>query len=107
MRSRLHWIVLLTILLGLALLVLGQDGQLFERLSENASPSLVVNLVLAVVVGASVVVMFRKQFSQALEAALFWLVIGLVLTVGYTYRVELRSVADRVIAELVPGWTAR
>lgn len=107
MRSRLHWVFLLTILLGLVLLVLGHDGDLFERLSEHASPSLVANAVLAVVVGASVLVMFRKQFSQALEAALFWLVIGLILTIGYSYRIELRFVADRVIAELVPGWAVQ
>src|SRR3989304_1301189 len=44
--------------------------------------------------------------SAALEAILFWAVIGLLLVVGYSYRFELRDVADRVIAELVPGHVA-
>jgi aspartyl protease family protein len=44
--------------------------------------------------------------SKALEAALFWMVIGLLLVVGYTYRSELRDVADRVTAELLPGHVA-
>ena len=41
--------------------------------------------------------------SQALEAALFWVVVGFVLAVGYTYRFELRDIGERVLAELMPG----
>ena len=33
--------------------------------------------------------------------------LGLLLMVGYTYRFELRDVADRVIAEVIPGYVAR
>ncbi|WP_425349710.1 TIGR02281 family clan AA aspartic protease [Pseudorhodoplanes sinuspersici] len=36
----------------------------------------------------------------------FWLVLGLVLALGYTYRFELRTVYDRLMAELVPGRAA-
>jgi len=32
-----------------------------------------------------------------------WVVIAFVLVLGYTYRFELYSVADRVMIELVPG----
>jgi aspartyl protease family protein len=58
---------------------------------------------LVVLVGSAVLVMFRERLSQALEAALFWVVIGFVLAFGYTYRLELKGIADRVMAELVPG----
>ena len=37
---------------------------------------------------------------------MFWAVVGLLLVVGYSYRFELRDVADRVIAELKPGYVA-
>ncbi|RDV02396.1 TIGR02281 family clan AA aspartic protease [Undibacter mobilis] len=37
----------------------------------------------------------------------FWLVVGLLLIVGYTYRFELRDVGDRVVAEVIPGYVAR
>jgi aspartyl protease family protein len=57
-------------------------------------------------VGGLLLVVFRERLSKALEAALFWTVIGLLLVVGYSYRFELREVADRVIAELVPGHVA-
>jgi aspartyl protease family protein len=50
-----------------------------------------------------VLTLFRERLSKAIEATLFWAVIGLLLVVGYSYRFELREVADRVIAELVAG----
>src|SRR5262249_54831630 len=43
------------------------------------------------------------RFSEALEAALFWVVVALILAVGYTYRYDLREIGDRVLSELVPG----
>ena len=55
---------------------------------------------------ALVLAMFRERFSKAIEATLFWVVVGLLLVVGYSYRFELRDVSDRVIAELVPGYAA-
>ncbi len=56
--------------------------------------------------GGLVLTLFRERLSQALEAMLFWAVIGLLLVVGYSYRFELRDVGDRVIAELMPGHVA-
>ena len=53
-----------------------------------------------------VLALFRERFSQALKSVLIWIVIALVLAVGYTYRFELREVADRVMAEFVPGHAA-
>ena len=47
--------------------------------------------------------LFRERFTQAITAALLWVVVGLVLVVGYSYRFELHDVAERVLAELVPG----
>ena len=39
-------------------------------------------------------------------SAVIWIVIALLLALGYTYRFELRDVADRVLAEFVPGRAA-
>jgi aspartyl protease family protein len=47
--------------------------------------------------------MFRRRFAQALIAALTWVALALILVVGYAYRFDLRNVADRVMAELLPG----
>jgi aspartyl protease family protein len=106
MRNSLPWVVPLAILLALAFVFLGQDGELLQRLTSYDFSSLTINVVMAVVLGGAVIVMFRDQLSQALKAAALWLAIGLALLVGYTYRTELRTVADRVMAEVVPGWAS-
>jgi aspartyl protease family protein len=49
---------------------------------------------------------FRRQVTQALEAALLWGVIATLLAVGYTYRFELQQVGQRVLAEVMPGYAA-
>src|SRR5262245_60353668 len=108
MPTRLFWILLLGLLLALVLFILGQqDSQMFERLSEHDYTSLTVSSIWAAVIGSAVIVMFRKQLSQALQAALLWALIAAILLLGYTYRMELRAVGDRVMAEIVPGWVAQ
>ena len=107
MRNNLTWMVLLAVLFALGLLVLGHDSDLFANLSSDNLPALTINAVWAAVVGSAVIVIFRKQVSQALKAILIWAVVAGVLLVGYTYRADLRVVADRVMAELVPGWAAQ
>ena len=65
--------------------------------------SLAYKIALLVFVGAGVLFMFRERFAQALTAALLWVVLALILVVGYSYRYELHDVADRVMAELCPA----
>jgi aspartyl protease family protein len=50
--------------------------------------------------------LFRESFWKALQAVVFWVVVALVLALGYTYRFELRTAYERVMAELMPGYTA-
>jgi aspartyl protease family protein len=106
MRNRLHWVLLLAVLFVLVFLVLRHDGQIIDRVSTQEFSSLAINVTLAVFIGAMVFVLFRERLSKALEAALFWTVIGLVIVLGYTYRVELREIGDRMLAEVVPGRAA-
>ncbi|HEY5066623.1 MAG TPA: TIGR02281 family clan AA aspartic protease [Xanthobacteraceae bacterium] len=35
--------------------------------------------------------------------AMMWVIVGMLLVVGYSYRFELHQIADRVLADLVPG----
>ena len=67
-----------------------------------------VTLKAALIVCASglLLVIFKDRLSFVIEAALFWVVVGLLLVVGYSYRLELRQAADQVIAELMPGHVA-
>ncbi len=110
MRRRLLWILLIGLALSLVVLIARHDAGTIAMPTMNMSTddfaSLAYNLALIVFLGGTVLVLFRERFSQALEAALFWAAVGLVLALGYTYRMELRDVGDRILTEFVPGRAA-
>jgi aspartyl protease family protein len=101
MSRRLLWMVLIGIGLAMILLIARHDRGTIAGLAADDFGSLVYYLALIVLIGSGVLVMFRERFSQALEAALFWVVVGFVLVLAYTYRADLRMVGDRVLAELM------
>jgi len=103
---RLTWSLLLGVALSLAVLIAVSDSDPIANLLRHDMGSLVIKVALVVFIGGLVLTLFRERLSQALEAMLFWAVVGLLLVVGYTYRHELRDVADRVVAELMPGHVA-
>jgi aspartyl protease family protein len=103
---RLTWIFVLGVALSLAALVASNDQDAIANLLRHDIGSLVLKVALVVSAGGLVLVLFREKLSKALEATMFWAVVGLLLVVGYTYRLELRDVADRVIAEMMPGHVA-
>jgi len=107
---RLLWILLIGVALSLVILIARHDAGTISlpsmELSTEDFASLAYNLALIVFLGGAVLVIFRERLSHALEAALFWVAVGLVLALGYTYRMELRDVSERVMAEFVPGRVA-
>jgi aspartyl protease family protein len=102
---RLLWILLAILTVVLFVLIARNDGAI-TSLSQVDLSSLAIKIALVVFVGALVLALFRERFSRAIESALIWVVVALLLAIGYTYRVELNDVADRVLAELVPGHAA-
>jgi aspartyl protease family protein len=104
--SRLFWIFLMIFALSLFVLIAQHDSSTVAGLSSDDFASFAYNLVLIVFAGGAVVMLFRRRFSRALQAALLWAVIGLALILGYTYRAELHDVSERVLAELAPGRAA-
>ena len=107
MRRRLLWVLFIGVTLVAVVLVAQGDSETLAGLSLNNFGALAYQLALVVFVGSAVLVLFRERLSHALEAALFWIVIGFVLVFVYSYRTELRQVADRVMAEIVPGRAAQ
>ena len=99
--------LLSVLLIGLAIafiILVARHGEGYVgTLSTGDFASLVYWAVLVVFAGGAVLVMFRQRFAQALTAALLWVALALILLVGYAYRYDLRGVADRVMAELIPG----
>ncbi len=107
MSRRLTWSLVLGVALSLAVLIAtSNDHDAIANLLRHDVGSLLLKIAVVVFAGGLVLVLFRERLSKALEAMLFWAVVGLLLVVGYTYRFELRDASDRVIAELMPGHVA-
>jgi aspartyl protease family protein len=102
--ARLLWI-LLAVLAGVLVLV-ARDDKVLAGLSQVDLTSLAVKIILVVVIGSFALTLFRERFATALQSALIWVVIALLLVIGYTYRSELQDVSERVLAEFVPGHAA-
>ena len=102
-RSLLFWSLMGSLALGLGVLVVQHDRGSVAGLSLEDFSALVVLTALLVFLGGGMVTVFRHQLGTALTAVALWLALGLVLAAGYTYRQELRQVADRILAEVMPG----
>jgi len=102
-RQRLLWLLLAGLLVALLVLIARHGEGTVGPWSSAQFGSLAYKIALLVSVGATVLVMFRERFAQALTAAVLWVVLALILVIGYSYRFELHDVYDRVIAELIPG----
>ena len=101
-------LLFLLIGLGVAMITIiatGGDGTI-AGLATDDFGALVYQVAIAIFIGAALLAVFRDRLTQALESALIWVVIGLILVVGYTYRFDLRDVAERVLAEVFPGRAA-
>jgi aspartyl protease family protein len=100
-RQRLLWLLMIGLLIAI-LVVVAQHGTVGPLSAEDFG-SLAYKLAILVFLAAALSTLFRERFMHAVTAALLWVVIGLILVIGYTYRFELKNVADRVEAELIPG----
>ena len=103
---RLLWILLALLTISLLVLVLQRNEAALAELSRFDSSSFETKIMAATLVGLVALTLFRQRFSHVLESLLIWAMLGALLALGYTYRVELREVADRVLAELIPGYAA-
>ncbi len=102
-RRRLLWFLLIGILIAILILIAQHGRGTVGPLSTEDFGSLAYQLAILVFLGATLLVLFRERFIQAITAALLWVLVGLVLVIGYTYRFEFGDIADRVLAELIPG----
>jgi len=100
------WFLLVGLSLVVVVVASGNGRGAIGDLSANDFGSLLINVAWLVLVGGVVIALFRDRITKAIGAAALWIVIALVLMVGYTYRFQLRDVADQAMAELVPGHPA-
>ena len=107
MRRALLWFLLIALSLAVVLMLSGRGGQgTISNLSSNDFASMLVNIGWLVLIGGAVIAIFRDHLMKAIEAAVLWIVIALLLLLGYTYRFQLRDITDQVMAETAPGHPA-
>ena len=102
-HRRLFWGLMIGLGLGLLILVARHDRETIAGLGLDDFSALVIKIALLMFLGGAALALFRHRLSAAIEAIVFWLLIGLVLAAGYTYRHELQQVGDRIMAEVMPG----
>jgi aspartyl protease family protein len=103
---RLLWILLVVLMVALLVLALQQNEEAWAELTRFDGSALETKIWALALIVMLALVLFRQRFSHALESALIWLAIAMLLALGYTYRFELRDVGDRVLAEFIPGRAA-
>jgi aspartyl protease family protein len=100
-------LLLLAVLTGaLLVLVVQQNEAALAELAHLDASSLSTKIMALVLLAVAAAALFRQRFTRAFESVLIWVVIVLLLALGYTYRFELREVGDRMLAELIPGRAA-
>lgn len=102
-RQRLLWLLLIGVLIAVFMIIAQHGEGHIGPLSVDDFGWLSYKLLILVFLASAALTLFRERFTQALTAALLWVVVGLVLVIGYSYRYELDNVANRVMAELIPG----
>jgi aspartyl protease family protein len=102
-RQRMPLYILLGLLIAVLVIVARNGEGTIGPLSTVEFGGLAYKILILVFLGGAVLTMFRERFSEALTAAMLWVVVGLALVVAYSYRFELHDVADRVLVVLVPG----
>jgi aspartyl protease family protein len=102
-RQRLLWLLILGLVVAILVLISRHEAGTVGPLSTNEFGSLAYKLALLVFLGGALFVIFRDRFTEAIMGAMLWAVVGVILVIGYSYRYEVHQVADRVMAELMPG----
>jgi aspartyl protease family protein len=103
---RLLWLLLTLLTITLLVLVLQRNEAALANLAHLEDAPLETKIMALALLGLIVLTLFRHRFSYVLESLLIWAVVATLLVLGYTYRFELNDVAERVLAELIPGRAA-
>ena len=103
-KHRLLWLVLIALGVGLVVLVV-HLALLDPRgsLGTGGGPSLIYNVTLLAILVASALLHRRLRPGHVLRHLAIWLAAGAVLVLGYSYRHDAASIANRLMAEIVPS----
>ena len=107
MRSdRPLWIVVAALgIVVLALAMRHKQGTV-AGIDLDSFATLITGIVLLFMVFGATYALLYQRLGDTIRAAVFWLAFIGLLALGYSYRFELQSIGERVLAELVPGFPA-
>jgi aspartyl protease family protein len=98
------WIAIGILFAGLMLLIANhQTGQVAGFAADDFS-RLVAGTALILVIGAGLLFSYRGRAATALRHAAIWLVVALIVVGAYTFRAEFGQIAQRMRAQLQPGF---
>jgi aspartyl protease family protein len=99
------WIAILFLLAAVVTLLTTQDAGMVAGISTETFVQLTAGLAVLVFLSGIVSASYRGRIFQAMRHLVSWAAVLLLLVGLYAYRIELATVADRVIGELRPEGT--
>lgn len=104
MRSdRLIWLVVAALCVAVLALAMRHEQGTIGGIELDSFAALVTAAVLLFMVFGAISALLYHRVGQTLRAGVFWLAFAGLIAAGYSYRFELRSAGERILAELVPG----
>lgn len=99
--DRLLWIVIAALGLTVVALALRHQQGTIAGLDLETFASIAYLSALFVLVGGLCYTLFYSRLGEMLRALMFWMMIALLLALGYSYRFELEGMSERVLSELL------
>ena len=99
--DRLVWIVISALALTVVALALRHQQGTIAGLDLESFASVAYLSALFVLVGGLSYTLFYSRLGELVRALVFWVMIAILLAVGYSYRFELEAMSERVLSELL------
>ncbi len=97
------WIGLALLVIAGAVLVLRNDAGTIAGFDNADFAGIIAGVSLLIFLGGSMFGGYRGRFAGAVRDALTWGVVALALIAGYSYRDQIKPLAQRIAGELIPG----
>jgi len=107
MSRRLTFTLLFGVLLSFTAITASSERDAIGQLLRHDVGAVALKASLIICATGLLIALFRENLSKALENALFCSVLLLIGFVGYSYRYELKSAGERVMAVTFTGWFGR
>jgi aspartyl protease family protein len=107
MSRRLTFTLLFGVLLSFTAITASTEQDAIGQLLRHDMGAVALKASLVICATGLLIALFRENLSKALENALFCSLLLLVGFVAYSYRYELKSAGERVMAVTFTGWFGR